>query len=167
MKARIFSPLVLAFPLALALLLAVTGCETIPTAPAGFTNPTTRRAEYAWLALDVVDTMQTVTIARSPDCLYEADPLARMLYGSAHPSVGRVLGVNAAMAGAHYQLGAWLDRNTERALSDEDNSNAGLWYVGRAAFYGLSFLGSGTAVIGNVQLGIKPLSHVTRCRRSM
>lgn len=131
------------------------GCST-------YTNSHTRNAELTWLVVHAIDTAQTVTIARSPECLWEDAPLARMVYGTKHPSVERVLVTNTAMAWAHWQLGAWLDSHTQSATADEGNNNAALWHIGRFGFYALSFAGSGTAVIGNVRLGIKPLSRA-RC----
>lgn len=132
-------------------LLVLTGC-------ASYTNDTTRAAEFTWLAVHAIDTAQTVTIARSPDCLYEKSPLARMVYGTKHPSVGRVLATNTIMGAAHWQFGAWLDQHAERALADESNDKAGLWWMARGAYYTLSFMGSGSAVVGNLRLGVRPLT---------
>lgn len=129
-----------------------------------FTTPEARHAEIAWLALDAVDTAQTVTIARSPGCLYEANPIAVQAYGGPHPDVGRVLAVNSVLAFAHWELGAWLDRNAERSAAadpDDDTSTPANWYIARGAFYALSFLGSGHAVLGNFMMGVRPLSHAT------
>jgi hypothetical protein len=142
--------------LLLCALVTLTGCQSLQ-----FDNSSTRNAEVAWQAMHVVDTLQTVTIARSPECLYEKNPLAAMLYGSKHPSVGRVLTINSSMALLHWRTGAWLDRGAERALAN-DSDNIGLWYVARGGYYVLSFLGTGSAVVGNFQLGVKPASKV-RC----
>lgn len=133
-----------------------TGCSSLR-----FQNDSTRTAELSWQAIHAIDTAQTVTIARSAPCLYEANPLAAAIYGSEHPSVRRVLATNAAMASLHWAVGSWLDRRTERALQRESGS-VGAWYVLRGAYYLLSILGSGAAVAGNVQLGVRPLSHM-RC----
>ncbi len=131
---------------------ALGGCTTTP--PSG--------VESAWLAVHAIDTAQTVTIARNPGCLYERNKLAAALYGSKHPSVGRVLATNTAMAALHWQVGAWLDRHTDRAFAEESD-NRGALFVGRVAYYGLSFLGSGSAVVGNVRLGIKPAADSHQC----
>jgi hypothetical protein len=137
------------------------GCAS--TAPSfRFANSTTRNAELTWLALHAVDTAQTITIARSPGCLYEASPLAQMVYGTKHPSVSRVLFTNTGMAILHWHMGSMLDRHAEAALTDEDNGNAGLWWMARGAYYAASFMGTGSAVVGNVRLGVKPLSKA-RC----
>jgi hypothetical protein len=126
--------------------------------PMRFANDATRNVELSWLALHAVDTAQTVTIAKSPGCFYERSPLAQMVYGTKHPSVGRVVTTNTVMAAAHWGMGAMLDRHTEAALAD-DSGNAGLWYAARVSYYAMSFMGTGSAVVGNVRLGIKPLSH--------
>jgi hypothetical protein len=120
-------------------------------------------AEAVWLGMHALDTAQTVTIARSPACLREADHVAATIYGSEHPSESRVLVTNVALGALHYYVGGWLDRGTERALADPDNEYVGLWYVSRGAFYVFSFLGTGIAVTGNASMGIKPFSHMTEC----
>jgi hypothetical protein len=136
--------------------LALTACAS--TAPSfRFAAPATRNAELGWLALHTVDTLQTVTIARSPDCLYEKSPLARMVYGTDHPSVSRVLMTNTGMAVLHWGMGSMLDRHAEAG-----GDNVGVWYSARIAFYTMSFIGTGSAVIGNVRLGIKPATTM-RC----
>lgn len=128
-----------------------------------FTTSGARNAELAWQGLHLIDTAQTVTIARSAPCLYEANPLASAVYGSKHPSVARVLATNATMSALHWTVGSWLDRRTERALQRESGS-VGAWYVLRGAFYVVSIAGSGGAVAGNVRLGVRPLSRV-RCNQ--
>lgn len=140
--------------LAILLVLLLSGCAS----HSGFANPEARRVEIAWQTLAAYDTAQTVTIARSPTCFRESNKLASAIYGSDNPSPQRVLATNAALAWAHWELGAWLDRRTQAAI-DSDNPNRGLYYVGRTAFYVTSFLGSGIAVGNNVSLGIKPFSR--------
>lgn len=124
----------------------------------GFATYEARNAELLWQAMHALDTAQTVTIARSPECLYEKARLAQMVYGTKHPSVERVLATNTAGAALHWAAGSWLDRATERSFARE-GSQRGTLYVARIAYYSLSFMGTGTAVVGNVQLGIKPNSR--------
>lgn len=130
-----------------------------------FATSGARNAEMVWQGIHLVDTAQTVTIARSAPCLYEANPLASAVYGSKHPSVARVVTTNAAMGALHWTVGSWLDRRTEHALQREAGS-VGAWYVLRGAFYVVSIAGSGGAVAGNVRLGVRPLSRV-RCKHGV
>ncbi len=132
---------------------------------ATYTNDTTRKAEYTWLAMHAMDTAQTVTIARSPECLVEANPLAVAIYGGEHPSPQRVLATNIALGFVHAKVGAWLDERTESALLDPDNHAVGGWYVARGAFYVVSFLSTGIAIGGNAERGVQPFSHYTGCAR--
>lgn len=141
---------------AMLLLTTCVGCATGPDR--------TRGAELTWLALHAVDTAQTVTIAKSPDCLYEKNPLAVAVYGTKHPSLARVLVTNTVMAGVHYTVSGWWDRHVAAADADIENDNAALWHMGRFAWYAASFAGTGSAVIGNVRLGVKPLS-TARCKK--
>jgi type II secretory pathway pseudopilin PulG len=138
------------------------GCSVLD---ATYTNDTTRKAEYTWLAMHAIDTAQTVTIARSPTCLREADPLAVAIYGTDHPSPQRVLATNIALGFVHAKVGAWLDERTEAALIDPDSRSVGGWYVARGAFYVVSFLSTGIAIGGNESRGVKPFSHYTGCER--
>lgn len=157
---------VIAVLLTLLVILLLSGCAAIM--PVGslpertYATKAAHRAELAWLTLHAVDTAQTVTIARSPDCLREANPLASAVYGSDHPSPQRVLLTNVALGWAHYELGGWLDRNTERAFVEDSGARGG-WYVARGAYYAVSFLGTGLAVSNNASQGIRPFSRV-ECR---
>lgn len=157
-RCRCSVPAVKRAPLAAAAVAAILspGCASLQ-----FTTDGARTAELSWLAMHAVDTAQTVTIARSPQCLWEGNPLAVAVYGSKHPSVARVVATNTAMAGLHWAAGAWLDKHAEQAMQD-GAARAPLWYLGRGAFYALSFAGTGRAVLGNVQLGVRPLSRA-RC----
>lgn len=136
--------------LILAAVFALSGCEVLN---ATYTNDTTRKAEYTWLSMHAVDTLQTVTIARSPTCLREANPLASAVYGSDHPSVGRVVATNLVLAWGHAKLGAWLDERTERSILEEGDGRAG-WYLARGAYYVVSFLGTGIAIGNNTGRGV-------------
>ncbi len=138
--------------------LAVLACLVLTGCATGFATTGARNAEFSWLALHAIDTAQTMTIARSPSCFYEANPLASAVYGTKHPSVKRVVITNTATGLLHWQAGAWLDRRTEYAFKHETGSEGAL-YVARLSYYALSIMGTGTAVLGNVRLGIKPNSR--------
>ncbi len=138
------------------MLVMCVGCSALPQ------PDKTRGAEVTWLALHAIDTAQTVTIARSPDCLYEKNPLAAAVYGTKHPSVARVLVTNTVLAGVHYTVSGWWDRRVAAADADIENDNAALWHIGRFAWYAASIAGSGSAVVGNMRLGVKPLT-TARC----
>jgi hypothetical protein len=150
--------------LTLLLLLVLSGCAAImPLPERTYETRAAQTAELGWLALHAVDTAQTVTIARSPGCLREANPIASAIYGTDHPSPERVMLTNVALGWVHYELGGWLDRNTQRAFAEESGARGG-WYVARGAFYVVSFLGTGSAVGGNYSMGIKPFSRM-ECER--
>jgi hypothetical protein len=147
--------------LILAAVFALSGCEVLN---ATYTNDTTRKAEYTWLAMHAIDTAQTVTIARSPTCLREANPLASAIYGSDTPSPQRVLATNIALGFVHAKVGAWLDERTERSFL-EDGDGRGGWYLARGAYYVVSFLGTGIAIGNNAGRGVGPFTRMTECNR--
>jgi hypothetical protein len=145
---------ILAFILAL-VLLALCGCTAMFPREQG-----SRTAESAWLALHAVDTAQTIQIARHPECFHEANPLASAVYGTDHPSASRVAVTNVALALVHSSVSAWLDDRVASARAS-DSDMVGPWYVGRIAWHTVSLLGTGSAVVGNFSIGLKPTS--ARC----
>lgn len=128
------------------------GCAMFPR------EQTTRRAEVAWITLDAIDTLQTMQIAKHPECFHEHNPIASALYGSDHPTVSRVAVTNVALALLHPVVSRWLDDGYENASDD----TVGLWAFGRIGWHGLSLLGSGRAVLGNFSIGLTPTS--ANCR---
>ena len=141
-------------------ILALTGCAS---AVPQFESGDVRRAEYVWQGIHAMDTAQTVTIARSPGCLREANPLASAVYGSDRPSPQRVIVTNLAMAYLHAHVGAWLDRHTEAAMIDPDNESAGGWYLARQTYYVVSLGASGLAVLRNAQGRVGPFTRMSNC----
>lgn len=154
-RARFIAFLILAL-----LLLFTTGCATV--APDGLfpREHGSRVAEKTWLTLHAVDTMQTVQIARRPECYRESNPFASAVYGSDTPSESRVLVTNVALAFVHSAVSRWFDDNVA-ASQLADDGNVGGWYVGRIAWHTVSLLGTGGAVIGNFSIGLTPTS--ARC----
>lgn len=139
----------------LAALVFLPGCALV----APYENHAMRNTEYTWLAMHAIDTAQTVTIARSPTCLREANPVAASIYGSDHPSPSRVILTNAVLGYLHYRVGAWIDRRTEAAFIDPDNDSAAGWYLFRAGWHGLAIIGTGYAVLHNAEARVGPFSE--------
>lgn len=155
--ARTSRNLIFALCLVLFIVASLSGCSLV----APYTNDTTRTVERTWLVMHAVDTAQTVTIARSPTCLREADPVAANIYGSEHPSAGRVIAINAALGYAHYRIGGWIDYRTQQAAIDPDDTSYGGWYLFRAAWHGVALIGTGFAVVHNAQAHVGPFSAET------
>ncbi len=144
------------FLLALAAL-TLSGCALV----APYENTAVRNTEYTWLGIHAIDTAQTITIARSPTCLREANPAAARIYGSDYPDQGRVLATNILLGYAHYRIGGWIDQRTEAALLDPDNNSASGWYLFRGVWHGLAIIGTGYAVLHNAQANVGPFSART------
>ena len=132
----------------------LTGCAIqIPIGNGhAYQNRQIATAETVWQGLHAIDTAQTVTIARSPDCLSETG-LNQYFYGTQHPTESRVLATNAALSLGHYYLGGFLDRKAEDASNPDS-----LWPVLRRSFYISSFITTGLAVYGNSYQSVKPFS---------
>lgn len=144
---------------------ALSGCAALPTFMQP-TNEVSQDAEGGWLFLDAVDTLQTVQIARHPQCYHEADGIADKLYGSAHPSVGEAVGINTVLALGHLAVAAWLDREVDKHLAADAAmpglDSVGPWYSARIVFHTVSIGGTSYAVLNNFSNGISPWK--TGCR---
>lgn len=151
---------VLALGLVILLALFVGGCATVEPGRMFPREHGSRVAEKTWLALDTIDTMQTVQIARNPSCFREANPVAASLYGSDHPSGGRVVLTNALLGLVHSKVSRWFDDRVAIARVRDDDS-VGPWYVGRIAWHAVSLVGTSAAVANNFSQGINPTS--ARC----
>lgn len=146
--------------LALLLLIMLGGCATVEPGRMFPREHGSRVAEKVWLALDTVDTMQTVQIAKHPQCFREANPVAASIYGSEHPKAGRVVLTNVVLALVHSRVSRWFDDGVSRARLRDDDS-VGPWYVGRIAWHAVSIAGTSAAVADNFSQGIGPTS--VRC----
>lgn len=138
--------------------LCVSGCAVmpIPLSPEN-EQSNSNTAEGAWLVLASVDTYQTMHIRAGTSCDH-ADTIAAALYGSPHPSPGRVLGTNVALMLGHTMVTSWLDDEVARHEMDDEAhpelpATVGPWYASRIAWHAVSVLVTGTSVIRNKQLG--------------
>jgi hypothetical protein len=136
--------------------LALTGC-----AAARFETEAGRNKQLGMTALMALDTAQTVTIAREPGCLYEANPIAAGVFGSRNPSPQRVLLTNAAYIAGHWMVGAYLDRQAEAPIdlaidAKEDIARRERYRFLRSLYQFFTVFGHGAAVASNQFKGIRP-----------
>lgn len=131
-----------------------------------FASKGARNAQLGMTAVMALDTAQTITIARNPDCLYEGNQLAAKIFGDDTPSTSRVLITNAVYIATHWMLGSWLDRKAETIdFSDleNDQSRRRGWRIARGIYQALTIVGHGAAVANNFNQGIGPATNYT-CR---
>jgi hypothetical protein len=131
---------------AVTLLAMCTGCAT--------TETSSTRAEAVWQGLNVLDTAQTLNIAKRPDCFREVDPLTSRLIGS-KPDTAEVLAVGLAYAWAHDRVSGWLDRKTTAAVIDGRDSR-GAWYVARIGWHAVGLVTKAHTVANNHSIGMRP-----------
>ena len=142
------------------------GCAALPMPFQPHTENNYNVSEGVFVGLTAVDTLQTVQIAKHPACYYEADPTARFLYGSAHPTPARVIGTNLIAITTHTVVSSWLDERAskENARYDrEDLYGFGPWAMLRFVFHAVSLADEGWAVTNNFNRGIRLNS--TECPR--
>lgn len=144
------------------------GCSVLPT------NRASGIAEGAWQAMNVIDTGQTMHIAKSRRtdaqmaawaardftaeryCYEEANFLTRAVIGK-HPSSGEAAAMGLAWAWGHARVTSWLDDRTERAF-DRESPSRGAWYVGRIAWHGVSLVTKAWQINRNNNIGLKPFA---------
>jgi hypothetical protein len=103
-----------------------------------------RYTEAAWQTVNVVDTGQTITIAREPATWHERDPIGKIAF-TTHPSEGRVYAVMAGFAITHYAVTRWLD---------EEDPGRGPWHIASKAWQGITLAWKVGDVANNAALGI-------------
>lgn len=122
------------------IILICTGCSNIPV------------HENAFHALNIIDTGQTINVARRPDCFREVGTL-RYVTGST-PSQSEVYLTLAAVSLAYHYTNRWLDKKIE---SKESGTQAqGNWIITRAVFNGVAIVGKFVTVMNNADIGSEP-----------
>jgi hypothetical protein len=112
-----------------------------------------RNYERTWQTLHLVDTGQTVNIARAPTCYHEVTSRAAM---TEHPSEGRVYAVMGAYALSHYFLNDWLTKKAE--------NDGGAWWGISKAFQATTLSLSAYNVINNRRIGLSPWGSGAGCQ---
>lgn len=97
----------------------------------------------------IVDTTQTLHIARTPECYHEAHPMTQALVGD-HPSEGEVVAVMAAYTLVNESVSRWLKRRAQ----DPDASR--WWGRASAAFAWSRLISSSYYVAQNHGRGLRP-----------
>jgi hypothetical protein len=124
------------------ILLALGGCTTLTT---------TNKAEIAWQALNVVDTGQTLTVARNSKRWCESDPVTIHLVGQ-YPSEKSVLVTMAAFAIVHFAVTRFMD--------DRD-TGAGPWHTANIIWQTATLTAKSFTVGRNFTVGIRPFGGRT------
>ena len=123
-------------PTVIVSLLLAAGCASF-----GDLSPETRAEEIAWQSLHAVDALQTLSIARDPECFQETtDPLLPR-----HPSQGAVVLWAAAASVLHFAVTDYLAKHTSATV-------VRLWQgvtIGTTSYW----------VVHNYAIGIRILSH--------
>lgn len=140
-----------------AAMLALGGCAALPMPLQP--GSTSTRAEGAFIVLDIVDTLQTVQIAKHHNCLRESDPVAAWMYGSKYPNPSRVAVTNIAFIVVHTMVTSWLD---DEVGAHPDSPG---WIAGRRTWLAVSLVYSGYSVARNFSAGIGPTNVTSsECR---
>jgi hypothetical protein len=120
----------------------------------GFENKETLIAELTWQALNVIDTMQTVQIAKNPECFQEVGTLS-LLYGN-HPTVSQVYIGSAIFGVAHYLVAKGIDHLVQE--------NPDYMVVQRVFQYGnLAYKTWDVNRNRNIGLGLTSSQHWSNC----
>ena len=117
--------------------LLISACATFGSLPAE-----TRAEEITWQSLHGIDTLQTLSVARDPDCYYESvvDPLI-----GKHPSEGVVVLWAATASVLHFVVTDWL-------VEHEHPTLVRVWE-------GVTIASSAFWIAHNTKNGVRPFGH--------
>lgn len=139
-------------------LLTLSGCAALgPEVPMSTVDSHEQNmaiAETAWQSLNIIDTLQTVQIAKNPNCYRESDIVTRHLIGE-HPSQGKAIGIGIVYGVAHFAITKWLDYND---TLDEHGEYSSGWHVANISWQALTLLDKGVAVGNNFTIGLTPFN---------
>jgi hypothetical protein len=113
--------------------------------------------EQAFHTMNVIDTGQTIHIAREPSCYREVGFPTAQLHGD-HPSEGEVYATMAAYSLAYHYARKWLDRKV--AESEPGSQEQGWWAVGRATLFGAVLIGKAATIANNADIELQPWGRV-------
>lgn len=153
----------------LIVLALLSGCALI--APIDSRMPVQRykAAEYSWQALNAVDMLQTLHIAKAertadqmaaqqdagfiPNryCYEEGDPLTKMMTGK-QPSQRNVVLSSVAYALIHYGVSAWLEK-MDRVR--EDGTHYTPWVLAARGWHAIGLGWKGATVYNNWNIGLR------------
>jgi len=109
-------------------------------------------AEKVWHVMNVIDTAQTINIARAPECYKESNPLTRALIGE-HPSTGNVIAIGVLYSVLYRAANQYIEDHN--IINSDGYFDTGWGY----AKLGLDVLGLATKgfTIGhNHTIGLRP-----------
>jgi hypothetical protein len=109
-------------------------------------------AEITWQALNVVDALQTVQIAKNPACYQEVGTI-NQVFGINHPSVGQAIGFFALFGVLHY--------GTAKVLEAVADKHPSFYNVQRVFEYG-GLIYKANVVKNNADYGLG-LNHSRSC----
>lgn len=119
-------------------------------------NPDTKfvLAETAWQTLNVLDGMQTIHLANSPECYSEVGFPSQAIMGS-HPDKRSVVLTTLAYAVGYRFVSSWLEHKEHGQVEEEARDG---WRSVRAGWHTLSLITKGFVVARNASRGLRPLS---------
>ena len=117
-------------------------------------------AEVTWQALNVVDTAQTVMIARSPTCFKESDAISQGIIGE-HPTQAKVYLLGIGYGVLHYTVTRFIE---ERDIRDEEGYPESPWWLAHIAWHTLTLIYKADTVVNNNIIGLRMWGGETTCR---
>ena len=131
--------------------------DELPLAKANFTSwpETTQVAEVTWQLLNILDTAQTISIARYPQCWGEGDTVSEALIGN-HPRQEAVYALGTGYGVIHYLATRWLE---QRDVRDSEGYPESSWWLAMLGWETVSLSTKIYVVDSNNTAGIRPFSH--------
>jgi len=115
--------------------------------------------EVAWQTMNAIDIVQTLQVAKFPECYEESNWMTKALIGK-HPSESEVLAVGVLYGWGHAKISEMI---RSRMTFDENGDPSNAWEAVNIVWNLFSFVGTGSAVLHNHQIGVRPFNNSKPC----
>lgn len=109
-------------------------------------------AEAAWQGLNVIDTAQTVHLAREPACYREVNPMTKAVIGE-HPSEAKAVAIGVIYGWGHKRISDWLERKDHVNEFGEHDSP---WVIAKVSWHAIGLVTKAVTVANNHRIGLRP-----------
>lgn len=136
--------------------LALTGCQLIMPVEYEDNDKQVRSSftsdEKMWHAMNIIDTAQTIHLARSPECFRESNFLTKELIGE-HPSVGNVIAIGVIYSLAYRMANQYIENHISYNSDGYYDNGWGYAKIGLSVF---GLVSKGYTIGNNHVIGMKP-----------
>lgn len=108
--------------------------------------------EKMWHAMNVIDTAQTVHLARSPECFRESNPMTKAIIGE-HPSTGEAIAIGVLYSVAYRMANQYIE---DKITYTSDGYYANGWGWAKVSLSVFGLVTKGFTIGNNHVIGLRP-----------